>query len=301
LELILIPSGYDSPPPPVDLLRWEITENTISVGSGIASPAVPGVSGSDLRGGGTQGVAGSPTNTWNRTFTTTSDFDAAQEAGNFFRFTTTADPGFTVRIYGIEGLRLSRTNTGPASAGLFYSSDGGITFTQTGMTFPVGTAQASAADAFASMMSLDPILMGEGTTIHWRLVVFGTGGRLGVGKVAGPDFTLMGASNPNHYAAWAIANGLAGQAASNDFDNDGISNLVEYALGLNPTASNGAPGTFSGGILANGDVIYQIEQSDHLTGWSPVTPTVNDDDTISFALSLGETRKFLRLKITLVP
>jgi autotransporter-associated beta strand protein len=310
LELILIPGGYDSPPPPVDLLRWEITENTISVGSGIASPAVPGVSGSDLRGGGTQGVAGSPTNTWNRTFTTTSDFDAAQEAGNFFRFTTTADPGFTVRIYGIEGLRLSRTNTGPASAGLFYSSDGGITFTQTGMTFPVGTAQASAADAFASMMSLDPILMGEGTTIHWRLVVFGTGGRLGVGKVAGPDFTLMGASNPNHYAAWAIANGLAGQAASDDFDKDGISNLVEYALGLNPTASNGAPGTFSGGILsfskgpeasANGDVIYQIEQSDHLTGWSPVTPTVNDDDTISFALSLGETRKFLRLKITLVP
>jgi autotransporter-associated beta strand protein len=311
LELVLTPDGYDSwPQPPVDLLSWDITENTISVGSGIAISVMAGTSGSDLRGGGTQGVADSPTNTWNRTFTTTSDFDAAQEVGNFFRFTTTAAPGFSVRIYGIEGLRLSRTDTGPASAGMFYSTDGGITFTQTGTTFSVGTAQASAADAFASTMSLDPILIGEGTTIHWRLVVSGAGGRLGIGKVTGPDFTLMGASTANHYAAWAIANGTAGQAASDDFDKDGIANLVEYALGLDPTASNGAPGTFISGVLsfskgpdasANGDVIYQIEQSDDLTWWSSVTPTVDDDDTISFTLSPGETQKFLRLKITLVP
>jgi serralysin len=310
LELVLTPGGYDPPPPPVDLLRWDITENTISVGSGIATPALSGVSGSDLRGGGTQGVAGSPTNTWNRTFTTTPDFNAAQEAGNFFRFTTTAAPGFSVRIYGIDGLRLSRTDTGPASAGLFHSTDGGISFTQTGTTFSVGTGQVSAADAFASTMAHDPILMAEGTTIHWRLVVFGAGGRLGIGKVTGSDFTLMGASNPNHYAAWAIASGIAGQAASDDFDKDGISNLLEYALGLDPTAYNGAPGTFSGGILsfnkgpeasANGDVIYRIEQSDDLTWWSPATPTVDDDETISCALSTGGTRKFLRLKITLVP
>jgi autotransporter-associated beta strand protein len=310
LELVLSPDGYEPPPPPMDLLRWDITENTIVVGSGIATPAVTGVSGSDLRGGGSQGNSGSPANTWNRAFTTTSDFNAAQEAGNFFRFTTTADPGFSVRIYGIEGLRLSRTNTGPASAGLFYSTDGGITFTKTGMTFSVDTGQASAADAFASTMSLDPILMEDGTTTHWRLVVFGAGGRLGIGKVTGSDFTLMGASIPNHYAAWAIANGIAGQAVSDDFDKDGIANLVEYALGLNPTVPSGQPGTFIDGILsfskgpeasANGDVTYQIEQSDDLTWWSSVTPTVDDDDTISFALSPGETRKFLRLKITLNP
>jgi hypothetical protein len=299
-----------NPPSPVDLLRWNITENTIAAGSGIATPALTGVSGSVLIGGGSQGSSSSPSNTWNRAFTTTANFDAAQEAGNFFRFTTTAAAGFSVRIHGITGLSLSRTDTGPASAGLFYSTDGGTTFTQTGSTFNVGTAQASAATAFASTMSSTPILMGEGTTIHWRLVVFGTGGRLGIGKVTGSDFTLMGASIPNHYAAWATVNGISGQAASADFDKDGIANLVEYALALNPTAASGQPGTFSGGILsfskgevanANGDATYQIEQSADLAGWIPVTPTVNDANTISFALPPGETRKFLRLRITLAP
>lgn len=299
-----------NPPPPVDLLGWNITENTIVAGSGIASPAVPGVSGSDLRGGGSQGNSGSPANTWNRSFTTTADFNAAQEAGNFFRFTTTAAAGFSVRIYGIAGLSLSRTDTGPASAGLFYSTDGGTTFTQTGSAFNVGTGLASAATAFASPMAQNPILMGEGTTIHWRLVVFGAGGRLGIGKVSGPDFTLLGASIPNHYAAWASANGIGGQAASADFDKDGIANLVEYALGLDPTLSSGQAGTNSGGVLsfskgevasANGDVNYQIEASTDLAGWSPVTPAVDDDGTISSALPAGETRKFLRLRITLDP
>lgn len=299
-----------NPPPAVDLLRWNITENTIAAGSGIATPALTGVSGSVLTGGGSQGTSGSPTNTWNRQFTATAGFNAAQNAGNFFSFTTSASSGFSVRIYGIAGLSLSRTSTGPASAGLFYSKDGGITFTQTGSLFNVGTGSASAATVFASTMSNTPILMGEGTTIRWSLVVFGEAGRLGIGKVTGSDFTLMGASIPNHYAAWASANGITGQAAPADFDKDGIANLVEYALGLDPTASSGSPGTVSGGILsfskgtaasANGDVDYQIEQSADLAGWVPVTPTVNDENTISYTLPSGDTRKFVRLRITQIP
>ena len=294
-------------PPAVDLLKWNITENTITVGSSVATAAVAGPSGSVLTGGGSQGNSGSPTNTWNRTFTSTSDFIAAQNAGNYFSFTTTASPGFSVRIYGIAGLSLSRTSTGPASAGLFYSTDGGTTFTQTGTTFSVGTGLASTAIAFTSTMLQNPILMEEGATIHWRLVVCGAAGRLGIGKVTGSDFTLMGASNPNHYAAWATANGITGQAATDDFDNDKIANLVEYALGLDPTAASSSPGTFSGGMLsfskglaasANGDVTYQIEQSADLAEWIPVTPTVNNTNTISCVLPPGHTRVFSRLKIT---
>ena len=299
-----------NPPPAVELLKWNITENTIVMGSGIATPVLTGVSGSALSGGGSQGNSGSPSNTWNRTFTATADFNAAQTAGNYFSFTTSAAAGFLVRVYGIAGLGLSRTSTGPASAGLFYSTDGGTTFTQTGSPFNVGTGSASAAPAFASTMSSTPILMGEGSTIHWRLVAFGAGGRLGIGKVTGSDFTLMGAAIPNHYAAWATANGISGQAASADFDRDGIANLVEYALGLDPTASSGQPGTFSGGTVsfskgetasANGDVIYQIERSADLTGWIPVAPTTNETSTISIALPSGQQREFVRLRITQVP
>jgi len=294
------------PAAPDDLLRWNITESTIGVGSGVANSVIPGAGGSSLIGGGSQGNSGSPTNTWNRKFTATADFDAAQQEGNFFHFTTSADAGFTVKLYGISGLRLSRSDTGPTSAGLFYSMDGGSTFTQTGTTFVVRTSQDSAAVDFASTMSLDPILMAQGTTIHWRIVVFGDGGRVGIGKGSGADFTLMGKSVPSNYTAWATVHGIAGQAADDDSDNDGLSNLMEYALGLDPTARNLSPGTFNNGVLTfskgddafqNGDVTYQIERSDDLKEW---ITEVNDNSAspeTSYTLPTGHSKMFVRLKV----
>lgn len=117
-----------------------------------------------------------------------------------------------------------------------------------------------------------------------------------------------------NYATWASPNGIPGQPASGDFDGDGISNLTEYALGLNPAAPDGAPGAFSGGILsftkgtdavANGDVNYALEESTTLGDvsdpWAVVTPTVNNPTTLSFTLPTGMPMEFVRLKITRVP
>lgn len=113
-----------------------------------------------------------------------------------------------------------------------------------------------------------------------------------------------------NYSTWAAANGIPGEPSSGDFDHDGLTNLVEYALGLNPTASSVPPGTFSGGTLsftkgtearANGDVIYEIEQSTTLGNWTVVVPDSPASPTISHTLPAGHPRHFARLRVTRIP
>ena len=111
------------------------------------------------------------------------------------------------------------------------------------------------------------------------------------------------------YSTWAIANGIPGQPASDDYDNDGLSNLMEYALGKSPTASSQPAGSFSGGLVsftkganavANGDVTWAIQESDDLgvtDAWTVVTPTVNNTTTISYMLPPGKQKVFTRLRV----
>ena len=112
------------------------------------------------------------------------------------------------------------------------------------------------------------------------------------------------------YAIWATANGIGGAPAGGDFDSDGLTNLMEYALGLDPKASNASPGTFDGSTLTftkgaaafgTGDVTYQIEQSTALTGWVVVVPNAPASPTISYTLPSGQPTEFARLKVTQVP
>lgn len=97
-----------------------------------------------------------------------------------------------------------------------------------------------------------------------------------------------------------------------DPDNDGLSNLVEYALaGFNPTVPNAAGDAFGNNVLsfakrplavANGDVTYTIEVSTTLGedpgSWTEVTPAVNDAATISYTLPNTLQKVFARLKIS---
>ena len=114
------------------------------------------------------------------------------------------------------------------------------------------------------------------------------------------------------YASWALENGVTG-GPNGDSDNDGILNLVEYGLNLNPAGSDGSAGTLTGDLLSfakrgvavtNGDVTYAIQESDDLgltDPWAAVTPTTNTAATISYALPAGSPKKFARLVITQVP
>ncbi len=114
---------------------------------------------------------------------------------------------------------------------------------------------------------------------------------------------------PAGYAAWADANNVT-EGENGDDDNDGIINLVEYALGLDPQVSSVPAGSFVGNLLTftkgpeakvAGDVTYIIETSTSLdTGsWTPAAAT-DTTDTISFSLPPNQPggKLFARLRVT---
>ena len=123
------------------------------------------------------------------------------------------------------------------------------------------------------------------------------------------------------YSTWAAAffsPVLSDTAATADPDNDGLTNLVEYALGLDPRFSSGSPGvssnggktiTFTKGAEAkvNLDVTYKIETSISLgvapTPWIDGTlPDVTETtDTIAITFPTGPAKNFARLKVIQIP
>jgi autotransporter-associated beta strand protein len=117
----------------------------------------------------------------------------------------------------------------------------------------------------------------------------------------------------SNYSTWAndpLKGNIPGEPATGDFDRDGLSNLLEYALGLNPTQPSPRPGTFASGVLsftkgsdalANADVLYEIEQSTTLSQWTTVVTDSPSSSTISYTLPTGSQKQFARLKITQVP
>lgn len=123
---------------------------------------------------------------------------------------------------------------------------------------------------------------------------------------------ILSLGNGN-YASWADENGVSG-GVNGDSDNDGIPNLVEYALDMNFAGSDGAAGEFAGNVvtfskrdlaIANGDVAYTIETSSTLAAgsWTPVVtqPIGNTESTISYTLPVGMGKVFARLVVTQAP
>lgn len=139
-------------------------------------------------------------------------------------------------------------------------------------------------------------------------------------KSAGPDIrwtfdettgTLTLGPAAGDFESWAIENDVTG-GESGDSDNDGIANLIEYALDLNPAASDGSPGTFHAPTrvlsfakrpeaVENNDITYIIEESDDLGADDPWTEvpsyTTNDSTTISYTLPNGKNATFARLVV----
>jgi autotransporter-associated beta strand protein len=131
--------------------------------------------------------------------------------------------------------------------------------------------------------------------------------------------TLTVLSGPPGFSSWitgTFANGvvpLDKRGPHDDPDNDGISNLVEYAIaGQDPTMGNPAISTFSAGTLsftkregATG-ITYAIESSTLLTAesWAtlPKPPVVESSSAISYPFTPGTpVKNFARLKVTLSP
>jgi hypothetical protein len=112
------------------------------------------------------------------------------------------------------------------------------------------------------------------------------------------------------YATWAASNGFDPDHPEAVGD-DGLTNLMIYALNLNTDGTNGSPGTITGNLLSfskraeavtNNDVSYLIEESDDLgltDPWTEVsTYDTNDNSIISYSLPSGKPSSYARLRVT---
>jgi autotransporter-associated beta strand protein len=132
---------------------------------------------------------------------------------------------------------------------------------------------------------------------------------------AGTGILQVGGGGGSSYTTWASANGIPGEPFDGDFNNDGITNGVAYALGLSPTASSQPAGVLSGTTITftkgaeaitNADVSWIIETSETLSGsWfeEVIQAPGNATATISYNLNPvpGTPKKFARLKVVKVP
>jgi fibronectin-binding autotransporter adhesin len=244
---------------------------------------------------------------------------------------TTGAP-VTLAIGGTDGSSsFDGTLTGPGS--LLKSGTGTLTLTgansYTGSTTVNGgtlsLAQATLDDAATVSVSGTAVLelTHGGTDVVGSLVLGEVEQEDGVynaansgGRITGSGSIQVGGSTGGFASFMDQFPGLSTEEkeAGADPDNDGLSNLVEYALdGFDPIAANTLPALASGTLsftkralaVSNGDLTYAIEASPTLGAepqpWTAVTPDVNDATTISYTLPTEPVKNFVRLSVTPIP
>ena len=210
--------------------------------------------------------------------------------------------GFTNTVGTLALTSAATINLGDAASALAFADSSGETW-----------AGPLTLQGFASGSSLR---FGDGT---------GTGLTPGqLANISASGFTgfaldasgFLTATSTGSFSSWitgTFANGTipAGlQGPNQDFDNDSISNLVEYAVaGQDPTVANSSIGTFSANTLSftkrtgTSGLTYAIQDSTDLgvaDTWAEVTggSYVNDTSTITYTLTPGSPAKnFLRLQV----
>ena len=235
------------------------------------------------------------------------DLAEAITAETYATFTLTPLAGKKVSISEVNfRVGANAQPTSNAVGEMVFSQDGFATYTSVGVVavanFVNGTLGTFDVSAVAALQNQE-------SPIEFRCYFYGNGAfeirGLGSNPASGSDILLRGVvantGGVDDFASWAASQmpPVTG-GANGDSDNDGIKNLVEYAL------ADGTSGTYTGGTLTftkrgapyGSDIVYAIEESTDLLFWTPAASTQNAS-TISFAFSGPvPAKKFARLKVT---
>ena len=230
------------------------------------------------------------------------DVDAALTNGVYSSFILTPSAGKKVSVSELNFSVCANGGATTAVGEVVFSQDGFATYTSlgsvavtNGMNGTPGTLNVSGVAALQNSVVPTEFRFCFHGANEYEIV------GLGRNPSTGEDIILRGTvantGGVDDYASWASLNGVTG-GANGDSDNDGIKNLVEYAL------ADGTRGTYTGGTysfikrggLYGSDITYSIEESTDLSVWTPAASTQNAT-TISYVLT-GGTKKFARLKVT---
>lgn len=104
------------------------------------------------------------------------------------------------------------------------------------------------------------------------------------------------------YSSWASTN-AGGQTADLDYDNDGVSNGVEYFMGQTGSSFTANPAIVSGSVSWPKDptavATYVVQTSTDLGTWTTATSGVTDTGSmVTYTLPTGDPARFARLKVT---
>jgi hypothetical protein len=186
------------------------------------------ISGSDQGGTGVGGV-----------FAELAYVEVSSNGVNFARFDSISLTDSAVGPYGsidptaVFNLAGKHVNAGGESWGTPFDLDelAGHSLVQAGQLDLDAITHIRLVDIPGSGDFLDSL----GNPIYDAWVTWGSGGA---------DIEALGAiGQPQSYAEWAQLWGVAGEAQSADTDEDGFSNLAEYALALDPSKADGGGST----------------------------------------------------------
>ncbi len=227
----------------------------------------------------------------------------------------TGSGSFTVQVIGVgvssveNGLSAVDSDSSPAVFTLQTPVVGSGTVTR---------APDSAAYPSGTIVQITPLPADGYKLASWSDGATGSANPLSVSITAATSVTGTFATNPAVYSGWSIEKFGSVQSMSADNDADGASNLIEYALAMDPTAPDSfnlpaaslAPDghlrlTYRRNVLAT-DLVYAVQNATGLANWEAlVNPTVEDLGTANNVQTLRVTdpnlpliKGFLRLHIT---
>jgi len=191
----------------------------------------------------------------------------------------------------------------PQAATLEASFDGGNTWSEL-LRFSSNTTSGDfKPDATNETISIPVFNPAGASTARFRFGLINAGNNW---WWAVDNVKLTGDVALDGFATWAGSYGLQPDP-DGDSDSDGISDLVEYALGFNPTMFSTLPAVIPGGngftmaftkgaeAAADPNITYILETSGDLQVWESIG--TQDATTISGFVPGGETRIFGRLRI----